>query len=307
MRPRTPGVRSLRVLEAAGRHLNFTRASVELNLTPAAVSHQIKEWEAQLGFALFIRANRSLRFTTAGEVLHRSTQEALANLDNAVAQARRLSGQERTRLNVSVSTSIAAKWLVPRLDRFQQIEPNVEVRLNVTCQIQDFRQNDIDLAIRFGPQDVGLHTDRLFDHVIFPVCSPRLLKGERSMVDPRDLRGRKLIHQSWSGRGVVWPDWRQWLQAAGIFDFDFEPGLHYTDTHLAVQAAIEGEGIALGDEALVADDLAAGRLVRPFDLSIGGPPSFAYFVVSPLETMADPLIRGFRAWLLSEAATMRLP
>jgi LysR family glycine cleavage system transcriptional activator len=113
----------------------------------------------------------------------------------------------------------------------------------------------------------------------------------------------KLIHQTWAGRGVVWPDWREWLQAVGIADVDFDPGLHYTDTHLAIQAAIDGEGIALGDEALVADDLVAGRLVRLFDLSIAGPPRFAYFVVSSLETVADPLISGFRAWLLSEART----
>lgn len=301
MSRQTPGVKSLRVFEAAGRHLNFTRASEELNLTPAAISHQIKEWEAQVGFDLFIRVGRSLRLTPAGEVLYRSAHDTLANLDSTLTRARRLAVSERVRLNISAPTSLAAKWLVPRLDRFHQVEPNVDIRLNVTCEVQDLHQNDIDVAIRFGPSDAALHTDRLFDHVIFPVCSPSLINGTKAIVAPRDLMNHKLIHQSWAGRGVVWPDWREWFQAVGIPVVDFEPGLHYTDTYLAIQSAIDGEGIALGDEVLVADDLMAGRLVRPFGLSIAGPPKFAYFVVSSLEKMADPLISGFRAWLLSEA------
>lgn len=299
-----PGTRSLQVLEAAGRHLNFSRAAVELNLTPAAVSHQIKEFETQLGVTLFVRKGRSLQLTPAGDILHEAAADAVAALRHAAARARRSQGQTTVRLNVNASTSIAAKWLVPRLDRFLKKEPHADVRLNVSCGMQDFDRNEIDVAIQFGPGLYpGLSAQRLFDHVIYPVCSPKLLQGERPLAAPEDLLRHTLIQQSWSGQGVVWPDWRMWMLAAGIDGFEPKPGLHYTDTHLAIQAAIDGQGVALGDEALVADDLAAGRLVRPFALSIEGPPNFAYFVVSTHETMQNPLASSFVSWLHSEAGT----
>ncbi|OBZ96164.1 hypothetical protein ADU59_07325 [Pararhizobium polonicum] len=300
-----PGTRSLRVLEAAGRLLNFTHAATELNLTPAAISHQIKEFETQLGVVLFARKGRALQLTQAGEILHAAASEALGALGHAAVRARRSQGQQtRVRLNVNASTSIAAKWLVPRLDRFAKKEPNADVRLTVSCAMQDFDRDEVDVAIHFGPGTYpGLYVERLFEHVIYPVCSPRLLEGGQPLAAPEDLLRHTLIQQSWSGQGVVWPDWRAWMQAAGVDGFEPKPGLHYDDTHHAIQAAIDGQGIALGDEALVADDLSAGRLVRPFALSIGGPPNFAYFVVSPLETMQNPLASSFVSWLHSEAGT----
>lgn len=295
-----PGTRSLQVLELAGRRLNFTRASEELKLTPAAVSHQIKELEEQLGVTLFVRKGRSLELTRAGEILCEAASDALASLRSAVSQARKSQEQHKFRLNVTAPTSIAAKWLVPRLDRFAAKEPNAEVRLNVTCDVQDFDRDEVDVAIRFGPGVYpGLQAGRLFEHVIFPVCSPALLQRGAAVSTPEDILRYPLIHQSWSGQGVVWPDWGMWMLAAGVDGFDPQPGLLYKDTHLALQAAIDGRGIALGDEALVADDLAAGRLVRPFALSIAGPPGFAYFVLSPLK--ASPLAASFRSWLHVEA------
>lgn len=299
-----PGTRSLQVLEAAGRHLNFTRAAVELSLTPAAVSHQIKEFETQLGVTLFVRKGRALQLTPAGDILHEAAAEALVTLRHAAARARRSQGQATVRLNVNASTSIAAKWLVPRLDQFLKKEPHADVRLNVSCGMQDFERNEIDVAIQFGPGLYpGLSAERLFAHVIYPVCSPRLLQGEFPLAAPRDLLRHTLIQQSWSGQGVVWPDWHMWMLAAGVDGFEPKPGLHYTDTHLAIQAAIDGHGVALGDEALVADDLAAGRLVRPFALSIGGPPNFAYFVIYPPGIMQNPLAASFIRWLHAEAET----
>ncbi|KQY19330.1 transcriptional regulator GcvA [Rhizobium sp. Root483D2] len=302
-----PGTRSLQVLEAAGRHCNFTRAAAELGLTPAAISHQIKELEAQFGVTLFERKGRGLHLTPSGEILQEAAAEALAALRQAVIRARRSQGQQKIRLDVTAPTSFAAKWLVPRLDRFSAKEPNADVRLNVTCDVQDFDRDDVDVAIRFGPGHYpGLSAERLFGHVIYPVCSPTVLQGARPLATPQDLLRHTLIQQSWSGQGVVWPDWHMWMLAAGIEGFEPKPGLHYTDTHLAIQAAIDGQGIALGDEALVADDLTAGRLVRPFALSIGGPPDFAYFVVFPPGTMQNPLAARFIGWLHSEAQTLAI-
>ena len=299
-----PGTRSLQVLEAAGRHLNFTRAAAELSLTPAAISHQIKEFETQLGVTLFVRKGRALHLTPGGDILHAAASDALAALRHAAARARRSQGQTKVRLNVNASTSIAAKWLVPRLDQFLKKEPHADVRLNVSCGIQDFDRNEIDVAIQFGPGTYpGLSTERLFNHVIYPVCSPRLLQGEHPLAAPEDLLRHTLIQQSWSGQGVVWPDWHMWMLAAGIDGFEPKSGLHYTDTHLAIQAAIDGHGIALGDEALVADDLEAGRLVRPFALSIGGPPTFAYFAIFPPGMMQNPLAASFIRWLHAVAET----
>jgi len=233
---------------------------------PFKANDQIKEFEDQLGVALFVRANRTLRLTPAGEILLDAAIDALTNLDRAATRARRTQTQRRVQLNVTAPTSIAAKWLVPRLDRFVRKEPYADVRINVSCEIQDFDRDDVDVAIRFGPGVYpGLRADRLFEHVIFPVCSPRLLQSEHPLVSPEDLLRHPLIHESWSGQGVTWPDWRMWMQAAGVQSFEPGPGLRYKDTHLAIQAAIEGHGIALGDDALVADDLAVGRLVRPFD------------------------------------------
>jgi LysR family glycine cleavage system transcriptional activator len=296
-----PGTRSLRVIEAAGRHLNFSQAAAELGLTPAAISHQIKEIENQLGVTLFSRTSRSMRLTGAGEVLHAAATESLAVLAHGLARAQRERGGKQ--LKITAPPSIAAKWLVPRIDRFMERWPGIDVRMDVSNHIRDFVRDDVDVAIRWGKGNYpGMRADRLFDNTISPVCSPKLLESGPPLREPRDLLRHKLIHLSWSGQGVTWPDWRMWMLAAGIEDFDDRPGLHFDDSGPALQAAIDGQGIALGDYSLVADDLAAGKLIRPFELSIKGPPQFACYIVSPVETEDDPLVRAFREWALEEAA-----
>lgn len=294
-----PGTRALKAFEAAGRHLNFTRAADELGLTPAAVSHQIKEFEDRLGVVLFQRTSRSMRLTQPGEILHAATTEALDGLTRATIRARK-SGA--TQLKVTVPSTIAAKWLVPRIDEFMKLWPDIDVRMDISPNVRDFARDDIDVAIRWGKGNYpGMRADRLFDDTISPVCSPKLLEATRPLREPRDLMNYRLIHVSWSGQGVTWPDWRMWMLAAGIKDFDEGPGLHFADSSPAIQAAIDGLGVVLGDSSLVADDLAAGRLVQPFGLSIKGPPQFAYYIVSPVETAGDPLVRAFREWVLDEA------
>jgi LysR family transcriptional regulator, glycine cleavage system transcriptional activator len=296
-----PGTGSLRVFEAAGRHLNFTRAAEELHVTPAAVSHQIKEFEEQLDIRLLERTSRSMRLTAAGEILHAAVTEALAGLTRAVGQMQRR--RDSAALKVTASTSIAARWLVPRLDDFMKTMPGVDVRLDVSDRVREFARDEIDVAIRFGNGNYpGHRADRLFDNTIFPVCSPALLRTKKPLLHPRDLLQHRLIHVDWSAPGVMWPNWRMWMLAAGVTDYQETAGLRLDNSGLALQAAIDGQGVALGDSSLVSDDLAAGRLVQPFAVTIKGPQQFAYYVISPVATQNDPLVRSFRDWILDEAA-----
>jgi LysR family glycine cleavage system transcriptional activator len=300
-----PGTGALRAVEAAGRHLSFSRAAAELNLTPAAISHQIKEFEEQIGIRLFERTSRTMKLTAAGEILHASIGEALENLTRTLARLQR--SRNASRIKVTASASIAAKWLVPRLDEFMKKMPEADVRIDVSDRVRDFDRDEIDVAIRFGNGHYpGHRADRLFDNTIFPVCSPALLKSKGPLKHPRDLLQHMLIHVEWSGQGITWPNWRMWMLAAGVNDFNPGPGLHFDNSGIALQAAIDGQGVVLGDSSLVADDLAAGRLVQPFALTIKGPPQFAYYVLSPLETADEPMVRTFREWILEEAQRTKL-
>jgi LysR family transcriptional regulator, glycine cleavage system transcriptional activator len=296
-----PGLGSLRTFEAAGRLLSFTKSAGELGVTPAAVSHQIRELEDQLGVRLFARTSRSMRLTHAGEILHDAVSEALDGIGRAVTRVRKSDGKPQ--LKVTTSPSIAAKWLVPRLDRFLAIVTDADVRMEVSQQPLDFARDEVDIAIRFGDGNYpGLRVDRLFEETIFPVCSARLLQGKKALKTPRDLLQHNLIHVDWDAQGATWPNWRMWMLAAGIRDFDDRRGLHFSQTSLALQAAIDGHGVALSESSLVADDLAAGRLVQPFRVTIKGPPRFAYYVISPAETADEAMVRTFREWVLKEAA-----
>lgn len=280
--------------------MSFTRAANELGVTPAAVSHQIREFEDQLGVRLFQRTSRRMRHTTGGEILHAAVSDALENINRAVARVQRSGNKQR--LRVTAFPSITVKWLVPRLDRFLEIVPDADVRIDVSQTPFDFVRDDVDIAIRFGDGICpGMKVDRLFEETVFPVCSPVLLSGERPLRQPQDLLHHTLIHVDWQDLGP-WPNWRMWMLAAGIRDFNDSRGLHFGLTSLAIQAAIDGHGVALGDSTLVADDIAAGRLVQPFNVALKGPPQLAYFVISPEETADEPMVRAFREWVLSEAA-----
>jgi LysR family glycine cleavage system transcriptional activator len=208
---------------------------------------------------------------------------------------------------VTSSPSFAAKWLVPRLDRFLLRYPQTDVRIEVSQRLIDFAHEDVDIGIRFGNGNYpGLRTDRLFEDTMFPVCSPKLLKGAHPLRHPRDLRRHTLIHVDWNAQGEIWPNWEMWLRAAGVHkEAGGARGIHFTQTDLAIQAAIDGQGVALGDSTLAADDLASGRLVRPFELSLKGPSQFAYYLVCPETTAELPLVRAFREWILAEAAQMK--
>lgn len=295
-----PGLRSLRAFDAAARHLSFTRAAEDMGVTPAAISNQIKDMEEQLGFDLFIRTSRSMRLTREGEILHVAATESLETLAKALHRIKRL--ENRNQIRVSSTPSVAAKWLVPRLDGFLSAFPSADVRIDVSNTLVDFDRDDVDVAIRFGAGKYpGLRADLLFQDSLSPVCSPSLITKERPLEVPKDLLRHTLIHLDWQASGSPWPNWRMWMQAAGIKEFDDKRGLHFGQTSLTIQAAIDGQGVALGDSNLVADDLAAGRLVKPFELSLKAPDAFSYFVITRLNTGDAPLVDAFRDWCLAEA------
>jgi LysR family glycine cleavage system transcriptional activator len=301
-----PGLQALKAFDAAARHLSFTKAAAELNVTPAAISHQIKELEEQTGIALFERTSRSMQMTRQGQILKASVAEALAQLTRGLQRIRELSNPSQ--LRVTASPSIAAKWLVPRLDGFLAANQGADVRVDVSSAVLDFERDGIDVAIRFGGGNYeGLKVEKLFSDEVFPVCSPALLAGRKPIRQPRDLLQHTLIHLEWEAQGAVWPNWKMWMQAAGIPDFDDSRGLHFNQTSLALQAAIDGHGVALGDTTLAAGDLADGRLVKPFELALKSPAQFAYFLITSEESAKRPIVQSFVAWVRAEAAVSHGP
>ncbi len=301
MRRQLPALNALKSFEAVVRQGSFTRAAEELAVTPAAVSHQVKVLEEQIGQPLLTRTSRQVEPTPAGLALGAAVAEAL---DGIAAALRRLRGKPaEQRLLISTSPSLAAKWLVPRLEHFTRQHPQADVRIDVSSELAALGGDEIDLALRFGPGAYrGLLAERLFDELVFPVCSPRLLRRGAPLKVPEDLRHHTLIHYDWQAQGLIWPDWQSWLLAAGVEGVDTRPGLHFSYSTLAIQAAVDGQGVALGDSTLVADDLAARRLVQPFALSLQAPPRFAYHLVYPESGLEKPLAQAFRAWVLAEAA-----
>ena len=297
-----PGTRALRTLDAAARHLNFTRAADELGLTPAAVSHQIKEIEDRLCVTLFARTSRTIRLTEAGVIIHEAAVDALATMERAVAKTRRLA-RGSAELKVSMDPTFASKWLMPKVDEFRRLHPDVELRFDVTSKLRDFERDDIDVGVRFGRGKYpGLATQRLFDNVIIPVCSPRLLKSGPPIERPGDLQRHTLVHIEWARQGITWPNWRMWMAAAGVEDFDDSRCIVFEESSQLIQAAIDGSVVALCDFAMVAKDLSDGRLIRPFDLGIRVPADFAYFLAYPIESANDPRIKAFKEWITTEAA-----
>lgn len=293
MKRTLPPLNALRAFEASARLLSFTKAAQELGVTQAAISHQVKALEAWLGIPLFRRQNRQVLLTDSGQTYFQEVRKALDHL--AVGTDRLLKRDHAGVLTVSTLISFAAKWLVPRLGRFRLRHPEIDVRIAAGDHLVDFESEDVDIAIRYGRgQWSGLHVDRLFGEEIFAVCSPLLLEGPCPLRVPSDLRHHTLLHDT------MREDWQMWLGAAGLSDIDPSRGYSFSHSDMLLQAAIDGHGVALGRSVLVADDLAAGRLMKPFDLSLTA--ESAYYVACPESTAKRPKIVVFRDWLLAESA-----
>jgi DNA-binding transcriptional LysR family regulator len=283
----------LRAFEAAARHLSFTRAADELHVTQAAVSHQVKGLEERLGVKLFRRLPKSLLLTDEGQALLPELREAFGRIAQVLDRIRRQGGAAT--LSVSSLTTFALTWLVPRLPRFQAAHPEIEMRLATTQRLVDFAREDVDLAVRYGNgQWRGLAQQKLFDDELTPLCGRA---HHERLGRPEDLRYVPLIDSSGVEPAGV-GDWPTWLRAAGLADLPVNRVASFDSTTIAVQAAIDGMGVAIGSPGLFADHIAAGRLFQPFPLTVGNGKS--YWVVYPEGAGDRPKIRAFRDWILGE-------
>jgi LysR family glycine cleavage system transcriptional activator len=292
MPTRLPSLNGLRAFEAAARHLSFTRAAAELNVTQTAISHQIRRLEEELGIKLFIRQNRALALTPKAKDYLPGIRAAFNDLRLATDRVLRKQGDRV--LTVSTLASLAAKWLLPRLSGFQEAHPDIDVRITTSTSLVDFRNGDVDAAIRYGRGEwPGLRADWLMADELFPVCSPALLQGPRALTRPEDLANHVLLHSSNNE-----DDWRLWLTAAGLpTDISKQPGATFDLIFMTVQAAIDGVGVAIGRTSYVQDDIAKGRLVAPFRIAL--PINAGFYVVSPAETADRPKLAAFRNWLMA--------
>jgi LysR family transcriptional regulator, glycine cleavage system transcriptional activator len=298
MNSHLPPLSALRAFEAAARHMSFSKAATELHVTPAAISHQIHALEEDLGIRLFHRMNRSIELTASARILFPGLSEAFAGIQSSV---RRLRAHNDTgTLTVTASPSIAAKWLVLRLHRFQEQHAEVDVRISATDEVVDLTRGDFDIAIRYGRGKYPeLEVELLFTNEVFPACSPQLLVEGPPLRVPEDLPAHALIHDQAIERDPLSPTWPMWLKAAGVKNLPATNGLSFNNMHLALDAAIAGHGVVLAHSTIAAADLAAGRLVRLFSLAL--PDQFAYYIVTAPGALERPKVRAFRDWLRCEA------
>ncbi len=290
---RLPSLNALRAFEAAGRHLSFTRAAAELNVTQAAISHQVKGLEERLGARLFERHGRGLWLTQTGETylpFLRQAFDLIADGTNLVA-----SGEEHGPLSVTMLPTFAVRWFIPRLGDFHRGNPDIEVHMVTTDRMVDFHREDIDCGIRYGTGSwAGLEADKLFEDRTIVVCSPALADAGHPLEKPEDLRRHTLLHDQDD------EDWRYWLAALHVAGVDSRSGITFDNSDLVLEAAAAGLGVALGSRIIVQDDIDDGRLVMPFgDLT---DENLSHWLVFPRGSTRKPKVRVFREWLLAEAA-----
>lgn len=291
---RLPPLNALKAFEAAARHESFTRAAEELCVTQGAVSHQVKALEAELGIKLFNRERQRLVITDAGREYLNVVRDAFDRV--AVGTERLLQRQSSNMLTVSTSPDFAAKWLVNRLGRFAEEHPTIDLRVSATLHHVDFAREDVDLAVRHGDGNwPGLDVVRLSAEHLFAVCSPKLLAGRNRLAKPADLLKFPLLHVDSR------KDWAKWLEAAGVDGGELSHGPVLNRESMVIDAAIDGQGVALARTTLVASDLINGRLVRPLDEELRLPKT--YWIICPKATTTLPKIVTFRKWLLAEAAS----
>jgi len=296
---RLPSLTALRAFEAAARLGSFARAASELNVTAAAISQQVRALEADLGLALFRRIGRRLELTDAGRAYAPGLADGFARILAATAAARD-GGGPRLALRLSVLPSFAFGWLNPRLPDFRQRHPDIDVLLDSNPYKVDIRRGEADVAIRYGAGQIedGLVAAAFLEEDVYPVCSPALLNGPKPLRRLRDLIDHTLIHDLYTHPGEPWNSWSAWFRLAGIADHP-PPGPSYTDTILINQAAIQGQGVAIGRSALVDEALTQGLLVRPFEAV--RPADYSYWCVMTPETTESRAGSAFRDWLFQMA------
>ncbi len=298
MSDRLPPLTALRAFDAAARHMSFARAAVELNVTAAALSFQIKSIEEHLGTPLFRRLNRAVELTEAGRLLAPGTADGFAMLQSAWRAARRVVDQ--TSLTITAGPAFTAKWLAPRLFAYAQANPEVELRFVATLRLLDLDRDDVDVAIRFGQpkEEPGLFSEVMIAEWLTPMMTPELAVR---FPTPSDLYGAPLLHQDdlrFMRPQVTWP---AWFQAAGLAPMP-ETGARFSQADHALDAASAGGGVVLGRISLAERDLREGRLVMPYDIALTTEAQYRF--VCPEGTETRPKVRAFRTWLMREAENL---
>jgi LysR family glycine cleavage system transcriptional activator len=292
MARRLPPLNALKAFEAAARSESFTRAADELNVTQGAVSHQVKGLEDTLGLKLFHRERQRLILTESGRQYLAVVRDALDRI--AVGTEQLLQRQSSGVLTVSTSPDFAAKWLINRLGRFAEKHPGIDLRVSASTQYVDFAREEVDVAIRHGDGNwPGLDIVRLYSERLFPVCSPKLAAGRNRITKPSDLLKFPLLRLEDA------KNWARLFEAAGIAD-PVGPGPVLNRASMLIDAAIDGQGVALARTALAAWDLIQGRLIRPLAVSLRM--ANTYWIVCPKAASEVPKIAAFRAWVLGEVA-----
>lgn len=301
-----PPLDLLRGFEAAARHLSFTKAAEELFLTQSAISRQVQGLEEALGIPLFQRRHRALLLTDHGQLLHQTVARQFQELREAV---QRIAGGSRI-LTVTTLVSFASLWLVPRLAKYRKGHPDIDVRIAANNDILDLERDRIDIAIRYtAPDRVPAGAQQLFGEEVVPVCAPSLLReARRPLREPADLARHVLLHDDPGGSRfgpAPYLQWDVWLEAMGLPDLRPAGSLHFSHYDQLIQAAVDGEGLALGRLPLLSRQIKQGRLVAPFEKSRGrgrGPLSTrAYYVLATPGAQARPEVKHFMDWLLAEA------
>jgi LysR family glycine cleavage system transcriptional activator len=296
-RYRLPQLGFIQGFEAAARNLSFTTAAEELFITQSAVSRQVKALEDHLGVTLFERRQRALALTESGHALYRVATDVLERLQAATDQLR-ASGRSR-QLSLTTTTGFASLWLIPRLQRFTSLHPDVDVRISATTTVINLERSLVDLAIRYcRPEDVPERAIRLFGEEVVVVCSRSLMHDRsRPLKRPHDLKHHVLLHFDYGGAQFL--DWGTWLTSLGIGELKPAGALHFSQYEQMIQAAISGQGVALGRQPLVNDLIRSGALVMPFRKALVG--SRGYFIIESEHGAAKPHVRQFAAWLMEEA------
>ena len=294
-----PSLNALRAFETAARHMSFKDAALELNVSASAIGHLIADLEQFFGVKLFARSHRRIELTPSGRDLYPGLQAAFDQLRGAV---RTFQDYQTDRpLVLSGEPTFGSRCLVPRLESFRAEYPDIALRLDPTSDVMDPRIDDVDVCIRYGQGDYpGLRVDVIEPNEdIIIVCSPNLITGKHSLRTPADLKWHTLIDRNPNTLYTNRANWRRWFQAAGLEQPVFKDRLEVPWEEYAIASAIQGQGVALASKLLATEDLAAGRLVQPFDAYYTV--NLGYYLVSSMASVNDPRVEGFRDWVLDQA------
>ncbi|MFM9846515.1 MAG: LysR substrate-binding domain-containing protein [Hyphomicrobiaceae bacterium] len=285
--------------EAAARNLSFTKAAEELFITQSAVSKQVKALEAHLGVELFERRTRELALTAEGQQLYRTATELLDWLQEEADKLK--SGSNVQQISVTASSGFTSLWLIPRLKRFRLTHPDIDVRIAATVDILQLERKRLDVAIRYCRTDAAPKgAVRLFDYAAFPVCSPALARDRSNpLVKPEDLGAHVLLHDTYVVSQKAYVDWESWFAAVGLRDLQPTGALYFNQYDQMIQAAVQGQGVALGISSLVHELLQNGLLVAPFSTPVVD--ARACFIVTSSLAAGKPHVKAFVHWLLDEA------